>query len=176
MRQIKVGLNKKKLILLLLGGAGFVFFSTWFIVKPYDFVNFLTRDEKIVYTVGIVGVIVFGFGTIMLFIKFLDKNPGLIIDKAGVTDNTTTNPVGFIPWKDITKIEVKKINSISILLIYLKNPNDYILKSSSINRLGLKKNMRTYGTPITITSLSLDCSFAELERLLLDSYNEVKQL
>lgn len=170
MEKIKIEISKRKLMVLLLGGIGFVFFSIWFIVKPADFVNFLTRSEAIVFTVGVVGSIVFGFATIILFIKLFDKKPGLIIDQEGITDNTTVSPVGLILWNDITKIEVKKINSINILLIYLQNPTDYISKANWINRFGLKNNMKTYGTPVTITSLGMQCSFKELTNLVLESY------
>ena len=37
-------------------------------------------------------------------------------------------------------------------------------------------NEKSMGTPYIITSGDLDCSFKELERLILESYNQSKQI
>lgn len=174
MGKIIIEISKRKLMVLLLGGIGFVFFSIWFIVKPADFVNFLTRSEAIVFTVGVVGAIVFGFATIILFIKLFDKKPGLIIDQEGIMDNTNSSSVGLIRWSEITGITTKKIASTQFILLQVKNPEEYISKASRLKKLSLRQNLNSYGTPITLTSVGLDCTFSELERLILESYNQSK--
>jgi len=176
MEEIIITLDKKKLTLLLFAGVGFTFFSFWFIFKPSDFVNFITRSESIVFIAGILGLIVFGLGSILLVKKLFDNKPGLIINEKGITDNTNSSSIGLIKWSDITKISQKKVVSTKFLLVEIRNPEEYIEKANRLKKLTLRQNLNTYGTPITLTSLGLQCSFEELERLILESYNQSKQI
>lgn len=176
MKEIKIDLSKRKLVLLLSAGIGFVFFSCWFIVNPSNFVNFITRSEIIIFIVGILGVVVFGVASVFLFIKLFDNKSGLVINKEGIIDNTNSSSMGLISWSDITKIYKKKVISTEILIIEIRNPEGYIQKANGLKKLGLKQNLKSYGTPITLTSVGLQCSFDELERLVLESYNQNKQI
>lgn len=176
MKEIIIALDKKKLILLLFAGVVFTFFSFWFILKPSDFVNFITRSENIVFIAGILGLIVFGLGSVLLFFKLFDNKPGLIINERGIIDNSNSSSIGLIKWSDITKISQKKVVSTKFLLVEISNPEDYIQKANQMKKLSLKQNLKTYGTPITITSVGLQCSFEELERMILESYNQRKQI
>lgn len=175
MTEIQIKINKINITLLMLGAIGFTIISVLFVYTPERFISFLFFNTKIIRLIGLVGILFFAIALIFLIPKFFDKNSGLILNNLGIIDNTTANPVGLILWNDITRIEVKKINSINLVLVYLQNPTDYISKANWINGLGLKNNMRNYGTPVTITSISLDCSFEELERLILESYNQSKK-
>lgn len=176
MKEIIIALDKKKLILLLFAGVVFTFFSFWFILKPSDFVNFITRSQNIVFIAGILGLIVFGLGSVLLFFKLFDNKPGLIINEKGIIDNSSSSSIGFIKWSDITKISQKKVVSTKFLLVEIRNPQEYIEKAHQIKKFLLKQNLNTYGTPITLTSVGLQCSFEELEQLILESYNQSKQI
>lgn len=170
-----IELSKRKLIALFIAAVGFVFFSIWFIVAPSDFVNFLTRSEKVVFTIGIIGVVFFGAIMITLFIKLFDKKPGLIIDNEGITDNSNYSSVGLIRWPEIIGIETKKVYSTRFIILQVNNPDDYIRKNRGLKKMLLKQNLAKYGTPITLTSGGLDSTFDELERLISDSYNKTEK-
>ncbi|KAF2343075.1 STM3941 family protein [Flavobacterium tistrianum] len=172
MKEIIIALDKKKLILLLFAGVVFTFFSFWFILEPSDFVNFITRSENIVFIAGILGLIVFGLGSVLLFFKLFDNTPGLIINEKGITDNSNSSSIGLIKWSDITEISLSRVMSTQFLLIKVSNPEDYIQKANQMKKLLLKQNLKTYGTPITITSVGLQCSFEDLEQMILESYNQ----
>ncbi|MGV8993883.1 MAG: STM3941 family protein [Flavobacterium sp.] len=176
MEEIKIDLSKRKLVLLLSAGIGFVFISCWFIVNPSSFVNFSTRNEIFVFITGILGVVIFGVASVFLFIKLFGNKSGLVINKQGIIDNTNSSSVGLISWSEITKIYKKKVISTEILIIEIKNPEEYIQKANGLKKLGLRQNLKSYGTPITLTSVGLKCSFNELERLILESYNQNKQM
>jgi hypothetical protein len=176
MKEIIIALDKKKVILLLIAGIGFVFLSFWFMAKPSDFINFITRSEIIVFTAGILGVAFFGVASVFLFIKLFDKKPGLVINKEGIIDNTHSSSLGLINWSEITKIYKKKVISTEILIIEIRNPETYIQKANGLKKIGLRQNLKSYGTPITLTSVGLQCSFDELERLVLESYNQSKKI
>ena len=175
MKEIIIKLSKKKLILLLLAGVGFTTISILFILYPERFLSFIFFSERLIRNIGYIGGLFFGILSILLFIKLFDKKPGLIIDKEGVTDNTNSSSVGLIRWSEITGITTKKIASTQFILLQVKNPEEYISKAGRLKKLSLRQNLNSYGTPITLTSVGLNCTFSELERLILESYNQSKQ-
>ncbi len=176
MKEIIISIDKSKLILLLLAGMGFTYISFWFIFKPSQYVNFISRSEINVFIVGILGILLFGICSIYLIIKLFDNKPGLIINEKGIIDNTNSNSLGLILWSDIVMISPIKVASTRLLLVKLKKPEKYIERVNQINKLILRKNIKTYGTPITLTSVILKCSFEELERLILESFNQSKKI
>lgn len=166
MNEIVINLSRKKLILLFLASSGFVFFSIWFILNPERFVFFLAPNEQIIRIIGVVGALCFGIGLIYFPVKMFDSKPGLIINNNGIIDNTNAGSMGMIPWEHIINIEVKKIHSTKLILIFVKNPNDYFQNVSLFKKLNLKRNINNYGTPITLTSVGLKCNFDELNELV----------
>lgn len=175
MQEIEIKLSKNKLIILLLASIGFVVTSLLFILYPKNFISFIFFSERIIRNIGYVGLPFFGLVSILLFKKLFDNKPGLIINEKGITDNTNSSSLGLIKWSDITKISQKKVVSTKFLLVEIRNPEEYIEKANRLKKLTLRQNLNTYGTPITLTSVGLQCSFEELERLILESYNQSKQ-
>lgn len=175
MQETVIKLSKNKLIILLLASIGFVVISLLFILYPKNFISFIFFSERIIKNIGYVGLPFFGLVSILLFKKLFDNKPGLIINAKGITDNTNSSSIGLIKWSDITKISQKKVVSTKFLLVEIRNPEDYIKKANRLKKLTLKQNLSTYGTPITLTSVGLQCSFEELERLILESYSQSKR-
>ncbi len=175
MQNIEIKISKKKLILLLLSGIGFVICSILFIINPSHFVSFIIRSEKIIFLIGIIGIIFFGIASIFLFIKLFDSKPGLIISKEGIIDNTNSSSTGLIRWIDIINIKQEKVMSTRFLLIEVKNPEEYIEKSNKLKSFSLKQNMNTYGTPLTLTSVGLQSSFEDLHRIIIESWEKYKK-
>jgi len=143
-----------------------VLISILFITQPSHFVNLIMRSEELVFIVGCVGLIIFGILSVFLFIKLFDSKPGLVINNEGIIDNASANPAGFIKWSDIVSIGTKKVMSVQFILIQVKNPEEYIEKATRINKIALKQNKREHGTPLVLTSTSLQCSFEELKKLI----------
>jgi hypothetical protein len=56
--------------------------------------------------------------------------------------------------------------STKFLLIFISNPDKYLDRVSGFKRKLMKGNMKIYGTPLSITSITLKCSFNELEKLI----------
>ncbi len=57
--------------------------------------------------------------------------------------------------------------STKFLLIHVRNPEEYIDKArGGVKAKLMHSNMQMYGTPLSITSNTLKCSFDELERLI----------
>lgn len=174
MKDIEIKLSKKKLSLLFTAAIGFVICSILFIINPSHFVSFIVRSEKIIFLIGIIGIIVFGIASIFLFIKLFDNNLGLIINNEGIIDNTNSSSIGLIKWTDIINIRQENVMSTKFLLIEVKNPEEYIERTGKLKKFTLKQNMNTYGTPLTLTSVGLQSSFEDLRKTIIDSWEKYK--
>lgn len=124
---------------------------------------------------GIIGLIIFGPASVVLFFKLFDKKPGLIIDEKGITDNSNTSSIGLIKWSEITRISQTESNSIKFLVVELENPEEFFEKLSLWKKLSSRQNLKQHGTPITLSSVSLQCTFAELEKMVMGNYKKFRK-
>lgn len=166
MSEIRIALSKRKLILALIGSIILGALAIQFILKPEEYLSHKYKNLEIIATVGYVSVLFFGLCTIFIFYKYFDKKSGLIIDKNGITDNTNFTSVGLIEWSEIIGIRTQQVMSNKFILIDVLNPEKFIEKSSKFKASLMKINLKTYGTPLSITSNSLNYNFDKLEKLL----------
>lgn len=73
------------------------------------------------------------------------------------------------------KFGIRESCQILLCLFVVKDPQKYLQKVSVFKRLSLKQNINNYGTPIALTSVSLDCNFDELERIVNDAFSIIQQ-
>ena len=174
--RIEIPLSKRKMILMLIGSIGFVVIGLWLILNPPAISNPFFGNPTRLLILGIAAILIFGFFTFYFARRLPENKPGLILDKVGLTDNSSGVFVGQILWSDIENISVIEIQGQKLILLEVKNPHDYIEKQTS----GLKKkimqmNFNMYGTPLSITSNSLKIKFEELLNILNDRFDISRQ-
>lgn len=176
MNKIEIPLSKTKNILLLIGATIFVTFGVLFIITPDTFISTLYSNPHVIRIVGIGAVLFFGTIGVYGLRKLFDTRMGLIIDENGIFDHTNASSIGLIKWTDIREIKTEQIASTKFLLIYIVNPEDYLERGKGFKRTLMEGNNRMYGTPLSITSVSLKCNFNDLERLINGFFsNKVKE-
>ena len=126
MEEIRCSVSKTKTILMLLLCLLFVVLGGVYIVWPNEFVSTLFRNPRQIFVVGIVSILFFGLAISLFVIHLFNPDKGLIINSEGIVDHLTTTSVGMIYWKDIKEIRKYKIVNQNIILIFVKNPKDYI--------------------------------------------------
>ena len=120
--QIEIPFSKTKMTLTFLGSVMFVGLGLWFLIKPPKSNHLILGNPTLIFITGLAAVIFFGFVAVTIFRKFLDKNPGLILSKQGITDNSSGVSVGLIPWTDIQEVKItQEVNQRFIMLI-VRNP------------------------------------------------------
>jgi hypothetical protein len=125
---------------------------------------------------GIASILFFGLCAVYIARKLPDNKPGLILDKIGLTDNSSGVSAGQILWSDIENISVIEIHRQKLIMLHVKNPQDYIDKqTSSFKRKMMQMNLNMYETPLSITSNSLQIKFDELLNILNDHLNASRQ-
>jgi hypothetical protein len=118
------------------------------------------------------------FGVCAVYIgrKLPNNKPGLIIDDVGLTDNSSGVSAGQILWSDVKNIKVIEIHRQKLIMLKVKNPQDYIdRQTSGLKRKMMKMNFNMYGTPLSITSNSLQIKFDELLNILNNHLNKSSQ-
>jgi hypothetical protein len=165
--RIEIPLNKVSYGLYLFFSCLFVITGIFLIICPFVFppseTNVYFFDNILFNTVitvsaGILAIIFFLFAFILLYKKFIDKKPGLVIDDTGITDNCSVSIAKHIKWENIIKI--KNINwfIVQFISIYINNPDEYIKQfKSKLSLKLLKWDKKMVGTPINISVDLLKC-------------------
>ncbi len=176
--KIEIPLSKNKIIFLTIISFLFVIAGIWLFVNAKNFQSNslqLLRNPVVIKITGITGILFFGTAGIYGVKKLFDKKPGLIIDQNGITDNSNASSIELIEWKNITNIQTGQVMSTKFLLIKVKNLEEYIEKSKNgLKTKLMKANLRTYGTPITITSNTLKYNFNQLKNLIQIEFEKYK--
>jgi hypothetical protein len=169
--QIEIPLNKKTLILVLVGSIGFVLLGLWFIFAPQTFEG----NPILLFMTGLVSVLFFGLGVVYAARKLIDNTPGLIIDNIGLTDNSSMISVGQILWSDIKNILVIRI-CILIIALQLRNFKNYVDKQTNwLKRKALQGNLYLFGTPVIINAWALQVKSDDLLKMLYEKLNASRQ-
>lgn len=173
MNTIEIPLSKQKILL------GIVFSFLFVVLGYYLFATIADQqnrfDPQLAKAVGILGMIFFA-GTGIFGIKMLfDQSLGLTISDEGIFENTNALSIGFINWEDITEIKTIQIKSTQILLIFVKNPQSYLDKAQGVKKFLMKSNFSMYGTPLSITTVTIKFKFNELEQIIMQQFEEYRK-
>ena len=165
MKKTEIYSSKKKALLGFFLSAMFVVLVIWMILEAENIKTPFLRNPLLIRMVGISGVLFFGLGMWVTLKQLFSKKSMLILDEAGIHLKPPTERI--IRWKDITHFSEIKINSVKIIIIHVKNPEEYIdNKSNKIRKNLMNFNLNNYGSPFTISVATMDISYAELWELL----------
>ncbi len=166
-----IELSKTKIVLLLLGASAFVAAGIWMFSLDAASIQSQHRFNNPVYVhgLGVVSIVFFGiFGLLALKMLF-DKKPGLVFNKSGIVNNASSVSPGFIPWSEVIGAEIFEIQKQKLLIIKVRDPQEYISRGSSLRRTLNKANYKMAGSPISISANALKIDFSELVSLF-DQY------
>lgn len=173
---IEIPLSKGKMTLTFIGAIVLIAIGFWLVSNPPTISNPIFGNSTLILIIGITSIFLFGLAAVIIFRKFSNKKPGLIISNAGIVDNSSGVSAGIIPWSDIQDIKTAQVMSQRFLMIIVKNPQDYLDKVQNVlKKNAMKLNYKSYGSPIAISSNSLKIGFDELEQLLIEKMTEFKK-
>lgn len=168
MKKTEIYSSKKKAVLFFFASAIFVALGIWMILDAENIKTPFLRNPLMIRIVGVVGVLLFGFGMWVTLKQLFRKKLMLIIDESGINLKPSDNRI--IHWKDIEGFSEMKINSVKIIIIHIKNPEKYIdSEPNKIRKKLLNYNLNNYGSPFTITVSTMEIGYEELWKLLNES-------
>lgn len=150
-------------------------FTLYILVKflryPSGYTYFLLPTKNSVIIFSLVGIVTSVLVIYIILKNSFRKNAFLKITEQGIFNGFFLFDKKNIKWEEISKIETIRYNYNNYIAIFLKEtPNN----EKGISSLFFKMNEKSMGTPYIINSGDLDCSFKELEKLILESYNTNK--
>jgi len=85
-----------------------------------------------------------------------------VLNSAGIIDNSSGLAAGFVPWSEITGAEIYEVHRQKMLVIKVRNPEEFIQRGNVLQRAMVKMGSKMSGSPIAITSNTLKINFPEL--------------
>lgn len=163
-----IALSKGKLIGLLVAGLAFVVLGIFLLLRdPAEMASAgRFNNPTLVYSVGWLGMAFFGLCSVFALRKLFDQNPGLQLSAAGLQDNTSGIAAGLIPWSHIAAIAPYQISGQRMLVVMLHEPEPYIERGSAFRRKLNRANYKLCGSPVSISTNSLQIGYEALQQLL----------
>lgn len=159
-----IALGRKKMLLLALACLLFVALGLWLLTLDAVSIeaHALFRSPALIYGVALVAVAFFGMIAIVVTRKLFDKRPGLVLNGAGMLDNSSGTSVGFVPWSDIVGLEVYRSFNQRILVVKVADPDKYFGGGNRLTRYLRISSHKMCGSPVSINSAALKIGFDEL--------------
>lgn len=170
-KDVKIKLSKKKMYKSIVVLIIFLLICLLFVFYPDTFTSVIFRSKYLIFLIGISGIIFSILYLYPIINKLYKLNIGLEINENGIINNTEYLNLGLIKWSDINNVRVKEFGKGRYLLLDLKNEEDYLNKLNSIVfKFYAKFNKVQYGTIVHIAHSTLECTFEELEQLIIEGY------
>jgi hypothetical protein len=159
MEEIHISKKRLKTGLLVLGAGAFVAAGifVWIIANPNSMVEFIFFRA-----VAVSCVLFFGLLGLIGLVRVFDFRPGVVLKAEGLVDHTTLMGGRLVAWKDIVRIEVLDVGRSKFILLHIRNPEEYMGMANGFQRFLMRLNMKWYGTPVSISTVLLDCDMDEL--------------
>jgi hypothetical protein len=168
--ETRIELSRARLALMILGALLMAGLGGWMMVADAQSSLIVTlrrfAPPEAVHLIGGAGVLFFGGCAVYAVRKLFDRKPGLILNAAGLVDNSSAVAAGFIPWSEISGVSMLVLGRQRMVSVHLVNPERYASRGNAVKRALNRANMGLCGTPIVISSTVLAIPFDELLRTL----------
>jgi hypothetical protein len=161
-----IELSRTKLVLLIAGSLLMAAMGVWFFMAGIggSLIGALGRFGRpwMIHALGAAAVLFFGGCGIYAIVKSFDRKPGLVLGPTGIVDNSSAVAAGFIPWSDVTGVEIFRFGSQKMLVIRVADPEKYVARGNPLKRALNRANTNMVGSPVAISSNALRIPFNEL--------------
>ena len=167
-KETVIPLNRRKIALAAIGCLVVVGAGVWLVslddARVISDRGFRLFFNNPVYAHGAGWLAIAFFGALAVFSvkKFFDKTPGLVFDAKGITDNAGMNSAGFIPWEEVDGYDVFEMSGQKMLVIIVNDPGKYASRGNFLKRKLNAANAQMSGSPISVSTNTLDVGFHDL--------------
>ncbi len=145
-RNLKIYPPASKMVRSLIGSALFAAVAVWISLHSESWGNFTAMGLSLSY-----GLVVFFLWLFLhtLFRLLLPK-PLIILSDKGLFDQSSVFAIGFIPWRDIQKIEARSAGRQRFVNIDLNNLQTYLTGLKGLKLTMMKLNLSVGHGPVKI--------------------------
>ncbi|MCY4725583.1 hypothetical protein NYO98_04770 [Nocardioides sp. STR2] len=126
----------------------------------------IAQGSALTLVVGAVGVLTFGWFGIAWVVFLMRTGPGLVVDDMGFDDHSSASAVGRVSWADVLSVSERRISGTSLIIVEVREPGVCVARLGRLARVIAAVNRRTYGSPVVLSSVGLETSFASLSALM----------
>lgn len=88
----------------------------------------------------------------VIFIKrLINYKPLIVVDESGFTDNSSAEPIGFVPWSDVKRIYMVTMKHNKLIQVELTYPEEYLNRMGGLARKAAELNMKLGYQPISFS-------------------------
>lgn len=168
---LHIGIHRFKTILLILGSIAFSVIGAYMIYRNRDMDGL---NETILCIMGVVGILFFGGLGIPINARNLMRTAAYTLDDQGLTNHLVEGSLHFIPWKDIRSFKIQKVERTKLIIVYLRNPNEYTAELTGIKKLLARWSQNYSGSPVALATTNARCSSQQLLDHLNDYLNRYR--
>ncbi len=153
MEKIVIKQNLFRHFLLIAGGLLLLLASLFLLLGDFSDSMWIKRFEWVRIPLAVTGVIFFCTGTGYAIYRLWKFHYVLVIDRKGFIDYSTMAAIGFVEWKEVTRIYVRKIPFMDQKLIgvEVRNINRLCKNQPWYKKKLIQANLKSGYPPITIT-------------------------
>lgn len=166
--ETRVMQRKGRTFLLILGACAFVALGFWLMFLDDATIRSLHRHSQplVARGIGLVSVLFFGACVVKGVGELFNREPGLVLNGSGLLDNSSSGSVGLVPWSDIVDVGTFRIRNQEMVVVKVRNPQEYVRRGSTIRQALNKANQNLCGSPIAIVPGKLGMHTPELLSLV----------
>ena len=148
--------------LLVAGGIAFVLIGLWMLGGPPQLARY---DRMLVQGIALADIVFFAAASAMGMRKLFDRRPGLELTPEGFIDNSSGVSVGLVPWAEVTGLGVWELGAARTIVLAVRDPEKYVARGGPLRRRVNRANLHLCGSPVVVSSASLQIGFDELLEL-----------
>ncbi|NDW18189.1 hypothetical protein D0T53_04555 [Dysgonomonas sp. 216] len=175
MERIEIYSSKKKSLLLFIGSFIFVVAGLFLLLNADNVASGRYSNPIYIKIIATISVLFFGFGMYVAVKRLIKARLTLVIDETGIDVNPEKPMSAKIEWENLDGFSEIKIQGTKLILIHVNN-SDYWIENEK-NKLRKKMmsfNIRSYGTPFSLSANSMQINHTELMNLLDESLKQNK--
>jgi len=160
------------ILLLLLLIIFLLYFGILWMLNPSKYVSIFTRNELIVFLVGILAILcslILSYGTIK---GISNRNFFIRINEEGLFLGILQYTNNLIYWKDITRIEIIEINNIKNIIVYVNNIEFYKNREKGLGKYFFMSNIKKYETPYIINTNALSAKINDISDTMIQNWKK----
>jgi hypothetical protein len=157
--EVTIHFKKSKILGLIALGIGMSALGVWLAMMPQSMTQ---KPIWFVHAVGVVAATFFGLCVLMGIARLFRRGPALILDRQGMLDQSGGAAVGRLSWLEVRGLRIAAVRRTKFLVVDLHNPRQYLDHGNAWQRLLRSGNQRTVGSPVALSSATLDVAFDEL--------------
>ncbi|MFB9329284.1 STM3941 family protein [Paenibacillus aurantiacus] len=133
--------------------------------------SMIASDEVLIRLFGLLCVLFFGGCFIYLAYRMFNRQPSLLIDDEGVTDNSSYVGGGRLAWQDIVSIQLYDFMGQRMIGLTLRDPRALYDRQGRFKRLLLKANKGLVHAQVNIPQSALAIPLEQVYDMLLERWH-----